>query len=92
LAQYWIKEFEKPIEELFLYGCNSISSAYGILIDYYRDWLVKEKYDRIYSKTTDFNEWVRLVDNNKTLMEGGDVPFNMADVADKASKIIKIRN
>ncbi len=92
LVDYWLKEFERPIEELYPYGVNTISSAYGMIIDYYREWFVRQKYERIYSKGTCFDEWFDLAENNKTLLEGQETPFDIEAVADKAKILMQIRN
>ena len=92
LVNFWIKEFEKPIEELYEYGINTISSAYGIVIDYYRDWAVKEKYDRIYSKGDKFDEWFKLAENNKSIIQGDDIPFDIKTISEKAKIMIQVRN
>ncbi len=90
-VDYWVKEFEKPIEELYEYGNVVISSAYGLLIDYYRYNMIEQKYTRIYSKSDNFDDWLALLDKNRTLIQGEEVPFNIQMVTEKASTLIKTR-
>lgn len=93
IAKFWIKEFtEKPIEELYDYGINVISSAYGIVVDYFREYVMMQKYERIYSKSNDFDEWFELADKNRTLMEGQEIPFDIQKISEKAKTIIAVRN
>lgn len=93
IAQFWIDEFQKPINELFAYGSNVISSALGIVIDYYREWFVSQKYDRIYSKSTKFEDWIELAKKNRTLLMGEEVPnFNVQEIREKAQSIISARH
>lgn len=93
IAQFWINEFQKPIDELFKYGSNVISSALGIVIDYYREWIVEQKYNRIYSKSEKFDDWIELAKKNQTLLNGEDVPpFDIMDIRTKAQSIIQARH
>lgn len=91
LAKWWIEEIGKKTPfELYSYGKNTISSAYGIIIDYFRDWMITEKYNRIYSKSNDFDEWVRLAEANSSLMSGAEIPFDISAIAEKCKAIISI--
>src|SRR5262245_672003 len=53
-ARFWIKEFDRPIEELFHYTSAVIGSAYNLVVEYHKDWLIREKHARIYSKGDDY--------------------------------------
>lgn len=92
IVDFWLKEFEKPIEELYIYGINTISSAYGIIIDYYRDWILREKYERVYSKGDTFDVWFEHADKNLSLMEGSETPFDMTGITEKSTILTQIRN
>lgn len=92
LAQFWIEEFKKDIVDLWANGVNAVSSGYGIVIDYYRDWVVREKYTRIYSLGTTFEECIEYAKKNIDLLQGKEMPFNLMDVREKAEVILKVRN
>jgi hypothetical protein len=92
LAKWWINEFNtKSVVELFGYGKNAVSAGYSIVLDYYRDWMVNEKYNRIYSQSNDFDEWVKLADKNITLMNDEEFPYDLRDLHAKAKTILATR-
>lgn len=92
-AKFWIREFEeKSIDELYEYGTNTISSAYGIVIDFFREWIIEQKYERIYSQSNDYEKWFELAEQNKDLIEGREVPFDIQMVKEKATTLINVRN
>lgn len=91
VAQFWIKEFERPIEELYTHGVNAMSSIYGLLIEYFRQQVVIEKYERVYSKGETFDEWFELADKNWMLYNGEELPFDISKISEKAKTIIAVR-
>ena len=61
------------------------------MIDYYRDWFTREKFERIYSKSSEFSDWLELAEKNKDLIEGQEIPFDIKKVCEKAQAIINVR-
>ena len=92
LVQYWLNEFKKGITDLHEYGVNVISSGYGIVIDYHRDWFTKEKYERIYSRGKTFDEWLELARKNDLFLQGQEMPFDIHSIREKVEIMLKIRN
>ncbi len=92
LSKWWIKEFDRPIEDLYSYGMNVISTGYQMVIDYYKDWMFTQKWERIYSKGSSFWEWYELADNQKGLMEGQESPFDLDPVMTKAKILMSVKN
>lgn len=102
LVDFWMKEFEKPIEELYMYGTNAIARALSVVVEYYREWFHNQKFERIYSKGNSIQEWFKLAKENKDLMEGIENPYSgsyssgtytlsMEDFANKARVVIGLR-
>lgn len=88
LVDYWIDMFKKSHSELYHYGINTISSAYGLLIDYYRQWYTNQKYEKIYSKGKTFDDFLELANENIGLIDLSEEPFDMKSIASKAQMII----
>lgn len=91
-VDYWLDIFSAPIEELYQYGSNVLSIGFGILSDYLRQWWLQEKWDRIYSKSDKFDDWLDLTENQVTFMSGQEAPYELKPIAEKfqiisASKI-----
>ena len=87
----WIKIVEhSTVQELFPYGVNVASSVYGMIIDYYREWMITQKYDRIYSKGTTIDEWFEEAQKHLPLMKGEEIPFDIQMVSEKLKTLISV--
>jgi hypothetical protein len=97
IAKFWIGEFERPVNELYDYGPNTISSAYGAIIEYHREWFVKEKYARIYSLVSEkeedaFEKYVELARKSLLLIQGQEFPFDIMSIKEKVHVLTSVRN
>ena len=92
IPKWWIEEItgKSPVQLFSTYGKNTISSAYGIIIDYYRDWVINQKYTRIYSKSKNFDDWIELASQNMSLMNCEEQPFDMKKIEEKCKTIIAV--
>lgn len=90
-AEFWLNEFKKPIEELYYYGVSTATAALGLVLDYTRDWYFHQKYNRIYSKGNNFEEWLNIAKNHRRLMEGKERPYNIDEIKEKVRLIITFK-
>lgn len=93
IGKFWIKEFEeKDINDLCKYGKNVISSGFSHVIDYFREWFVNEKYERIYKGSSTFEEYVQRAAKHKDLLEGKEIPFDLQKIRYKVNILLKMPN
>lgn len=90
VARFWLKEFEKDIDELYKYGKNVISSGFSCVVDYFREWFVNEKYERIYKGSSSFEEYLQRALKYKDLLEGKEIPFDLQKIRYKSNILLKI--
>jgi hypothetical protein len=90
IVDHWLKEFQRPVEELRGVGLSAVSSAYGILVEYYKRWTVQQKYERIYSSSDKFADWVVLFEKNQTLVKGEERPFDLREIAEKIKALASV--
>lgn len=87
VVKFWLKEFERPVEELFHYTSAIISTAYYLITEYHKDWLIKQKYEKVYSTS---NDYAVLVDKLKMFKEitKQEIKYDMRMIGEKVKTMI----
>lgn len=93
-VEIWKKIFENStVEELFEFGISNVSYGWTIIQDKIKFWCAEQKWEKVYSKSNDPNDWIRIVPEYKDLFDGRDLPFwsieQLADISEKVSSIIQ---
>jgi len=80
------------IEELYTkYGHCLVTVMYTDMINYIRRWIALEKWNKIYSQSTDCLDWFKLSDKHSNLMNGLVLPFlseeKLKDIREKITPL-----
>ncbi|MDB4769352.1 hypothetical protein OAG24_00155 [bacterium] len=92
-VQVWKTIFEKStVEELFELGISNVSYGWTVIQDKIRFWCSEQKWNNVFSKSKDPNDWIDTASAHKDLFDGKLLPFwtieELSDISEKVSSII----
>lgn len=75
--EYWKEVFSTySMEDLYDLGISLVTYGWSmVILPYIKQWLVRQKYEKVYSQTDDRAEWLRLSREHRKLWEANDLPF-----------------
>lgn len=96
VVMYWKDIFENcDIDKLYDYGTGIIGFNYMTVMNYIRVWCAQEKWNRVFSKSDDPEDWYRDAQSHRKLFNGEELPFwdkeKMAEICQKISTILSLR-
>lgn len=76
LVEVWKQRFtSSSFDDLKEMGTMLVMHGWNIVISYIRRYVLRKKYDTVFSTTDDVMEWYKLHQEHKLLFEGDDLPF-----------------
>ena len=95
--KWWLNFFTKAtIEDLHVTGAPLVGEGWALLTMAIRHYFVREKWDKIYSKSNDPRVWDRLANENIGLSQGRPLPYNIdpddwKDTAERVETFFKVQ-
>jgi hypothetical protein len=80
VAVYWVNVFHtNSVEQLHSFGLGLLAYGWLLLSTAIREYFVKEKWEKVYSKSSDPQKWLALANDNSFLMSGKLYPFTLTE-------------
>jgi hypothetical protein len=95
-VQYWKDFFENlTVEEMHDHGVLLVDNGWYTLNKYIKEWLVKQRWEKVFSQSNDPYEWYVLSKKHSDLMKGKILPFwdndHLREIAEKVETVLKIQ-
>jgi len=96
VLEFWKDFFEnRSVEEMHSYGSGNVSFGWTIIQNELRMKSAEEKWDKIFSTSSDPHDWYKLSFKYSDLTQGKELPFwneeILADVQEKVATVLMVQ-
>ena len=85
--KWWRDVFDQSIKEIYQIGRPAIAFGYGVLVNAYKNWMIREKYQRVFFDE-DCVEWYERYQHQHKLFNNEEYLFDLKPYAEKLHSVM----
>ncbi len=85
--KWWKDTLDQDIETIYSLGRPAIAFGYGILVSAYKNWMIRQKYERVFFDDN-ITEWYERYQHNFKLFNQEEQLFDLRPYAEKLNSIV----